>query len=53
MPAALPLPGDAIGPGVTEEAARLLSAVAPDVEFERGRIAWVAFESGRCPREAC
>ncbi len=45
MPRVLVLPGDGIGPEVTEEARAVLCALAPDVEFEEGRIGGCAIDA--------
>lgn len=46
------LPGDGIGPEVTEQAVRVLAVVAPDLEFERGRIGGSAIDQDGEPLPA-
>jgi len=43
------LPGDGIGPEVIDEARQVLERVAPDVEFEEGRVGGCAIDADGTP----
>jgi 3-isopropylmalate dehydrogenase len=49
MPRVLLLPGDGIGPEVTEEARAVLAQVAPDLEFEEALIGGCAIDAEGVP----
>ena len=49
MPRVLLLPGDGIGPEVTEEARAVLAAVAPDLEFEEALVGGCAIDAEGAP----
>ncbi len=49
MPRVLLLPGDGIGPEVTEEARAVLERVAPEIRFEEGLIGGGAIEAEGTP----